>query len=130
MTTTAPLEQVEPEEYPVLEPGHTYATVTDQISDVVLRRPPGMAWWVGLLIAISLLGLFGIAVTYLVAQGIGIWGVNIPVAWGFAIVNFVWWIGIGHAGTFISAMLLLMRQHWRTSINRFAEAMTLFAVMC
>jgi Ni/Fe-hydrogenase subunit HybB-like protein len=130
MTTTAPLEQVEPEEYPVLEPGHTYATVTDQISDVVLRRPPGMAWWVGLLIAMSLLGLFGIAVTYLVAQGIGIWGVNIPVAWGFAIVNFVWWIGIGHAGTFISAMLLLMRQHWRTSINRFAEAMTLFAVMC
>jgi Ni/Fe-hydrogenase subunit HybB-like protein len=128
--TTVPLEEVERDEYPVIEPVQTYASVTDRISDVVLRRPPGMAWWVGLLIALSLLGLFTIAVVYLVARGIGIWGVNIPVAWGFAIVNFVWWIGIGHAGTFISAMLLLMRQHWRTSINRFAEAMTLFAVMC
>ncbi|MDB5329300.1 MAG: Polysulfide reductase, NrfD, partial [Phycisphaerales bacterium] len=128
--TTVPLEEVERDEYPVIEPVQTFASVTDRISDVVLRRPPGMAWWVGLLIALSLLGLFTIAVVYLVARGIGIWGVNIPVAWGFAIVNFVWWIGIGHAGTFISAMLLLMRQHWRTSINRFAEAMTLFAVMC
>ncbi len=62
--------------------------------------------------------------------GVGIWGINVPVAWGFAIVNFVWWIGIGHAGTLISAILLLLRQEWRTSINRFAEAMTLFAVAC
>jgi Ni/Fe-hydrogenase subunit HybB-like protein len=69
-------------------------------------------------------------VTYLFLEGIGIWGVNIPVAWGFAIVNFVWWIGIGHAGTLISAILLLLRQGWRQSINRFAEAMTLFAVAC
>ncbi len=70
------------------------------------------------------------AVSYLFLRGVGIWGIDIPVAWGFAIVNFVWWIGIGHAGTFISAMLFLMRQDWRTSINRFAEAMTLFAVAC
>jgi molybdopterin-containing oxidoreductase family membrane subunit len=70
------------------------------------------------------------AVAYLLARGVGIWGVDVPVAWGFAIVNFVWWIGIGHAGTFISAFLLLLRQDWRTSINRFAEAMTLFAVAC
>ena len=63
-------------------------------------------------------------------MGVGIWGINIPVAWGFAIVNFVWWIGIGHAGTLISAILLLMRQKWRQSINRFSEAMTLFAVAC
>ncbi len=70
-----------------------------------------------------------VSVTYLFAEGIGIWGVNIPVGWGFAIVNFVWWIGIGHAGTLISAILLLLRQQWRTSINRFAEAMTLFAVV-
>src|SRR5207249_1558609 len=68
--------------------------------------------------------------SYLLVTGVGIWGVNIPVAWGFAIVNFVWWIGIGHAGTLISAILLLLRQEWRTSINRFAEAMTLFAVAC
>ena len=67
---------------------------------------------------------------YLFVKGIGIWGVNIPVGWGFAIINFVWWIGIGHAGTLISAILLLLKQTWRTSINRFAEAMTLFAVAC
>ena len=63
-------------------------------------------------------------------RGVGVWGINVPVAWGFAIINFVWWIGIGHAGTFISAILLLLRQEWRTSINRFTEAMTLFAVAC
>ena len=70
------------------------------------------------------------AVTWLLLKGIGIWGINIPVGWGFAIINFVWWIGIGHAGTLISAILLLLKQEWRTSINRFAEAMTIFAVMC
>ena len=69
-------------------------------------------------------------VAYLVGKGVGIWGINIPVGWGFDIINFVWWIGIGHAGTLISAILLLFRQSWRTSINRFAEAMTLFAVAC
>ena len=74
--------------------------------------------------------MFLFAVTVLLLRGIGVWGVNIPVAWGFAIVNFVWWIGIGHAGTFISAILLLLQQHWRTSINRLTEAMTLFAVAC
>src|SRR5437899_7971416 len=70
------------------------------------------------------------AIAYLLIAGIGIWGINIPVGWGFAIINFVWWIGIGHAGTLISAILLLLRQQWRQSINRFAEAMTLFAVAC
>ena len=70
------------------------------------------------------------SIIYLVATGIGIWGVNVPVGWGFAIINMVWWIGIGHAGTLISAILLLLNQPWRTSINRFAEAMTLFAVAC
>ena len=71
-----------------------------------------------------------VSVTYLLVKGIGIWGNNIPVGWAFAIINFVWWIGIGHAGTLISAILLLLKQDWRTSINRFAEAMTLFAVAC
>ena len=74
--------------------------------------------------------MFNVAVAWLLFKGVGIWGVNMPVAWGFAIMNFVWWIGIGHAGTFISAILLLLHQDWRTSINRFAEAMTLFAVAC
>jgi molybdopterin-containing oxidoreductase family membrane subunit len=104
--------------------------VTDQISDVVFRRQPGRLWWYGVVFSMGLLTLLVYAITYLFIRGVGIWGINMPVAWGFAIINFVWWIGIGHAGTFISAMLLLMRQDWRTSINRFAEAMTLFAVAC
>src|SRR4029434_1908943 len=81
-------------------------------------------------LAFLLVMLLMVSVTYLFVKGIGIWGVNVPVAWGFAIINFVWWIGIGHAGTLISAILLLLRQEWRASINRFAEAMTLFAVAC
>jgi Ni/Fe-hydrogenase subunit HybB-like protein len=115
---------------PVLEPGHTYATVTDHISAIVLTGQQPRSWWVGFLAASSLLLLFLYATGYLLATGIGIWGNNIPVAWAFDIINFVWWIGIGHAGTLISAVLLLFRQTWRTSINRFAEAMTLFAVAC
>ncbi|HVN83327.1 MAG TPA: NrfD/PsrC family molybdoenzyme membrane anchor subunit [Candidatus Binatia bacterium] len=114
---------------PVIKPGHTFQSVTDKISAVVLTRTP-IGWFIGFGISFSLLMLFLVAVTYLVTKGIGIWGVNIPVGWGFDIVNFVWWIGIGHAGTLISAILLLLRQEWRTSINRFAEAMTLFAVAC
>jgi molybdopterin-containing oxidoreductase family membrane subunit len=92
------------------------------------RRRPG--WFFGFALSFALLMMLLYAVTYLFAIGVGIWGVNIPIGWGFAIINFVWWIGIGHAGTLISAILLLLRQKWRTSINRFAEAMTLFAVSC
>ena len=114
---------------PVVEPGHTPASVTDQISSVVLTRTP--RWWYAAFGASFLLVMmFMHAVMKLLFEGVGIWGLNIPVGWGFAIINFVWWIGIGHAGTLISAILLLMRQPWRTSINRFAEAMTLFAVAC
>jgi molybdopterin-containing oxidoreductase family membrane subunit len=110
--------------------GHTFASVTDKISTIVLSRRAPWGWWLGFLISFAALMMFLWAVGWLLALGIGLWGVNIPVAWGFAIVNFVWWIGIGHAGTLISAILLLFRQKWRTSINRFAEAMTLFAVAC
>src|SRR5437764_200743 len=90
----------------------------------------GRGWWMGFTISFALTMLLFYTITYLVMTGIGIWGNNIPVGWAFDIVNFVWWIGIGHAGTLISAILLLLRQDWRTSINRFAEAMTLFAVSC
>ncbi|MDP9174040.1 MAG: polysulfide reductase NrfD [Planctomycetota bacterium] len=114
----------------VLAAGHTFATVTDQISDVVFIHKPGIAWRIGVAVSAFLIIVLTGAVAYLFARGVGIWGIDMPVAWGFAIVNFVWWIGIGHAGTFISAFLLLLRQDWRTSINRFAEAMTLFAVAC
>jgi Ni/Fe-hydrogenase subunit HybB-like protein len=115
---------------PILGPGYDFASVTDKISSIVLgRRTP--KWWIyGFLISFALVILLTVSVTYLVVAGLGIWGISVPVGWGFAIINFVWWIGIGHAGTLISAILLLLRQQWRTSINRFAEAMTLFAVSC
>ncbi|MBX9788998.1 MAG: polysulfide reductase NrfD [Pirellulales bacterium] len=115
---------------PVLEPGHTLSTVTDKISSIVLTAPPPRSWYFGLAISFALVMLLMWTITQLLWRGVGIWGINIPVGWGFDIVNFVWWIGIGHAGTLISAILLLLRQTWRTSINRFAEAMTLFAVAC
>jgi Ni/Fe-hydrogenase subunit HybB-like protein len=115
---------------PIIGPGYTFSTVTDKISAVVLTRKTPIGWFIGFAISFSLMMLFLVSVTHLVLKGIGIWGINEPVAWGFDIVNFVWWIGIGHAGTLISAILLLFRQEWRTSINRFAEAMTLFAVAC
>ena len=115
---------------PILEPGYTYASATDKIGSIVLEGSTSTRWYVGFGIALSLTMLLLVSVTYLLVRGVGIWGLNMPVAWGFAIVNFVWWIGIGHAGTLISAILLLFRQEWRTSINRFAEAMTLFAVAC
>jgi len=108
---------------------HTNASVTEKISGLALTTAPQPRW----LILFGISGLtaamfFGVVV-YLLYKGVGIWGINIPVAWCFAITCFVWWIGIGHAGTLISAFLLLMHQKWRTSINRLAEAMTIFAVM-
>src|SRR3954464_3845674 len=114
----------------VIRPGHTFASVTDKISSIVLQRPAPWGWWFGLAASFSFVMLLLYAVTYLLVVGVGVWGINVPIAWGFAIVNFVWWVGIGHAGTLISAILLLLHQEWRTSINRFAEAMTLFAVAC
>jgi molybdopterin-containing oxidoreductase family membrane subunit len=113
---------------PVIQPGHTFASVTDKISSIVLSRRTPRFWVVGFGIGFALTMGMLYAIGVLFFRGIGVWGVNEPVGWGFAIVNFVWWIGIGHAGTLISAILLLLRQEWRTSINRFAEAMTLFAV--
>jgi molybdopterin-containing oxidoreductase family membrane subunit len=115
---------------PILGPGYNYASVTDKISAIVLARRTPLWWIIGFLVSFALVMLLMVSVTYLVVAGVGIWGIQIPIGWGFAIINFVWWIGIGHAGTLISAILLLLRQQWRTSINRFAEAMTLFAVSC
>src|SRR5205823_2857412 len=97
---------------------------------IVLTRQTPRVWIAGFGVAFLLVMLLMYAVAYLLVTGVGIWGIDIPVAWGFAITNFVWWIGIGHAGTLISAILLLLHQEWRTSINRLAEAMTIFAVMC
>src|SRR3974390_1908806 len=115
---------------PVLEPGHTYASVTDKIAAVVLTRPLGIGWLAGFTLTFTIVMVLFLSIGWLGVKGGGIGGINIPIGWGFAIVNFVWWIGIGHAGTLISAILFLLNQKWRTSINRFAEAMTLFAVSC
>src|SRR5580658_10415766 len=115
---------------PVLEPGHTYATVTDKIAAIVLTRPVSLGWLAGFALCFTFVMILNVAVAWLIIKGVGIWGINIPIGWGFAIVNFVWWIGIGHAGTLISAILLLLNQSWRNALNRFAEAMTIFAVMC
>jgi Ni/Fe-hydrogenase subunit HybB-like protein len=113
-----------------IAPGETLGTITERISTLVLGRPTGMGWYASFAFSTLLLLLFMGVIAYLIAVGVGIWGINVPVAWAFAITSFVWWIGIGHAGTLISAFLLLMHQKWRTSINRLAEAMTIFAVMC
>lgn len=125
-----PIVPAEQSEFPVIAPGYTYEKIEQQIDDIVIARPITVGWAVGFVAAAILVMLLTFAIVRLFLIGIGIWGVNIPVAWGFAIINFVWWIGIGHAGTLISAILYLFRQRWRTSINRFAEAMTIFAVMC
>jgi Ni/Fe-hydrogenase subunit HybB-like protein len=114
----------------VLEGAHTYGSVTDKISAIVLTRPYTKGWLFGFSVGFVLLMVLMTSVTYLFLKGIGIWGLRTPVMWAFDITNFVWWVGIGHAGTLISAILLLLKQEWRTSINRFAEAMTLFAVAC
>jgi molybdopterin-containing oxidoreductase family membrane subunit len=117
-------------EAPLTERGHTISSVSDKISSIALGQRNRWGWFLGFAISFFLLMVFFYAVAYLLLEGVGIWGVNVPVAWGFAITNFVWWIGIGHAGTLISAILLLLHQKWRTSINRTAEAMTIFAVAC
>ena len=130
MTEPAAETRTRDSRYDVIGPGHTSGSITDKISEIVLTRKTPKGWWIGFGISFLLMNLLFVAVAHLLISGIGIWGVNVPVAWGFAIINFVWWIGIGHAGTLISAILLLLRQRWRTSINRFAEAMTLFAVAC
>jgi molybdopterin-containing oxidoreductase family membrane subunit len=113
----------------LIEGAQTDGTLNESLLNHVWRGA-GRGWWALFGAALSMLGLLGIAIAYTLYRGIGAWGNNIPVGWAFGIINFVWWIGIGHAGTLISAILLLLQQKWRTSINRFAEAMTLFAVMC
>jgi Ni/Fe-hydrogenase subunit HybB-like protein len=117
-------------EIATLRARYNYRSIGDKISQIVLDIHTPLGWFIGFGVGSILLTIYLIATSYLFAKGVGIWGINIPVAWAYDIVTFVWWIGIGHAGTLISAILFLLRQNWRTSINRFAEAMTLFAVAC
>ena len=111
---------------PLLPPDFGCAHVTETVLRPV-EAPAGRAWWIGWLVSLALTVLMLVSIAWLFIEGVGVWGVNTTVVWGFAIANYVWWIGIGNAGTLISAMLLLTRQEWRASINRFAEAMTIFA---
>src|SRR6201997_3566353 len=115
---------------PIIGPGQTFGTITDRIAGIVLTKHTPIFWVLVVAVAAALFGMLQTAIAYLLFKGTGIWGITIPIGWGFAIVNFVWWIGIGHAGTLISAILLLFKQTWRNSISRFAEAMTIFAVVC
>ena len=108
---------------------HKFGEVTHQVCRIAENRPP-MAWYVAFVICLGMMGFLGFCVTYLIFTGVGVWGLNNPVMWAYDITNFVFWVGIGHAGTLISAILFLFRQKWRTGINRFAEAMTIFAVVC
>jgi molybdopterin-containing oxidoreductase family membrane subunit len=117
------------ETYEILGPGHTYETVTEKIASVVLSPKLDLKWLIALACAGGLACCLFAGMGLVILYGVGLWGNNRPVGWAWDIINFVWWIGIGHAGTLISAILLLLHQNWRTSINRFAEAMTIFAVI-
>ena len=130
MANSALSEKDQLEVNPPLVLGHpTYHSITKQVSEIIEGKTP-KRWWIAIAISASIAGILKLMLVYLVATGIGVWGNNRPVFWGWDITNFVFWIGIGHAGTLISAILFLFRQKWRTSINRAAEAMTLFAVAC
>jgi Ni/Fe-hydrogenase subunit HybB-like protein len=115
---------------PLILGNQDFHSVTEMVAGIPEQERINRNWWVAFTLAVSLAGMFGLNIAYLFWEGTGIWGNNNPVGWGWPIVNFVFWVGIGHAGTLISAILFLLRQGWRTSINRFAEAMTIFAVVC
>lgn len=122
------IERIEP----LIHEGESYGSINEKLSSIVLAPPQKtpIGWLVGFGISFLIAMVMIYSIIDLLARGVGVWGINVPVGWAFDIINFVWWIGIGHAGTLISAILLLFAQDWRNSINRFAEAMTLFAVAC
>jgi Ni/Fe-hydrogenase subunit HybB-like protein len=127
MTYYAPIKELG--ETPLIDPSQTFASINDTVAGVT-ENPAPRGWWIAFFIAFGGTGLLFSAIGYLFWAGVGVWGNNSPIYWAWDITNFVWWIGIGHAGTLISAVLFIFRQKWRTSINRFAEAMTIFAVIC
>jgi Ni/Fe-hydrogenase subunit HybB-like protein len=117
------------EREPLVNNRRSIGWISDRIASVIEGRTPTW-WWIGMGISVVTMVMCFTLIGYLIATGVGVWGVRHPTMWGWAIINFVWWIGIGHAGTLISAILFLLRQRWRTGVNRAAEAMTIFAVMC
>jgi hypothetical protein len=130
---TTPLELEAPppglEREPLVTNNRSLGWISDQVAAITEGRAPRW-WWVAFIPSVLAMLLLGAMLVYQISTGVGVWGNNHPVMWGWDIINFVWWIGIGHAGTLISAILFLLRQRWRTAVNRAAEAMTIFAVMC
>jgi molybdopterin-containing oxidoreductase family membrane subunit len=127
MSYASPIKEIG--ESPFIDPKLSFGEISDTVCCATENRAP-RGWWIAFLIAATFTSVLGLAVAYLFWEGVGVWGNAAPTYWAWDITNFVWWIGIGHAGTLISAVLFLFRQKWRTSINRFAEAMTIFAVIC
>ncbi|MFI4873766.1 MAG: NrfD/PsrC family molybdoenzyme membrane anchor subunit, partial [Blastopirellula sp. JB062] len=115
---------------PLVTGGLSLGSITEIVAGVPEKEKPPLAWYIGFCVSVAAMGMLFALIGYLIFTGTGVWGNNVPVYWGWPIVNFVFWVGIGHAGTLISAILCIFRQEWRTSINRFAEAMTIFAVCC
>jgi Ni/Fe-hydrogenase subunit HybB-like protein len=133
VAVTTPLELEAPppglEREPLVTNNRSLGWISDQVAAITEGRAPRW-WWVAFIPSVLAMLLLGAMLVYQISTGVGVWGNNHPVMWGWDIINFVWWIGIGHAGTLISAILFLLRQRWRTAVNRAAEAMTIFAVMC
>jgi molybdopterin-containing oxidoreductase family membrane subunit len=131
--TTIPANVPQPppelQRIPLVANQHGFAWISDRVSSICEGKAP-LWWWVSFIISFGALCMLGFMLSWQISTGVGVWGNMHPVMWGWDIVNFVWWIGIGHAGTLISAILFLLRQRWRTGVNRAAEAMTIFAVMC
>jgi Ni/Fe-hydrogenase subunit HybB-like protein len=115
---------------PIVLPGPTIGSMTDHICAIALRKHAFLWWWIAIIPALLLTGVLVGAILWLFYAGVGIWGVDWPVVWGFAIINYVWWIAIASGGTFISALFYLAKVEWRTSLNRLAETMTVFAAAC
>jgi Ni/Fe-hydrogenase subunit HybB-like protein len=120
---------VELERLPLVSNQRSTAWISNQVAGIIEGKTPGW-WWIAFVPSLLTCLMLFAMIAYQVSTGVGVWGNNHPVMWGWDIINFVWWIGIGHAGTLISAILFLLRQRWRTAVNRAAEAMTIFAVMC
>src|SRR5579872_6245222 len=128
-TTPLPVVPDDLQRIPLVQNQRSLGWISDRVTSVTEGRPP-LWWWVCFIPSLGFLGMLGFMLTYQITTGVGVWGNMKPVMWGWDIINFVWWIGIGHAGTLISAILFLLHQSSRTGVNRAAEAMTIFAVMC
>src|SRR6185312_5769135 len=129
VSTALPVVPDDLQRIPLVQNQRSIGWISDRVTAVTEGKPP-LWWWVCFIPSLGCLGMLGFMLAYQITTGVGVWGNMKPVMWGWDIINFVWWIGIGHAGTLISAILFLLRQRWRTAVNRAAEAMTIFAVMC